>query len=609
MSGFDVGNQRSLIGVTRKGGIDIIDNEASNRLNPSLVSFGNKQRYAGEAAATYFLTNVKNSISQIKRFIGRRYSEVKDEIKRVPFVVKELPDDEVGIEVNYNGQQVVFTPVKILAILLGKLKQIHEDKTKIKSSDVVIGVPAYFTDAQRRAMLNAAEIAGLNCLRLLNETTATALDYGFYKLDWPEQNPVHVMFIDIGHSATTCSIVDFTKGKLKVINHSFDSNLGGRDIDDALLTVFAEEFKKKYKIDVYTNPRALLRLRVACEKLKKDLSSGVSEARLSIESLMEDKDVTGHMTRVDFESLISPLLQRMVAVVANALSETGLTSEQLQVVEIVGAVRRMPAVQTALKDYLKKDLSMTRNDVESVARGCALQCAILSPIYKVREFSVIDFQPYPIKLSWHSLSSMVIDHDNNNNTVETESDILFARGSSVPSTKIFKLKQLEPLEITTSYETNPLLPSGTNVQIATFTIPTITPTAKDPVEKPRIEIRFRLNPHGILVVESAELLETIEVDVPTPTPAPIPTPTTPTSPTPTPQTPTPSSDSQASPAPNTEPVAPQAEKKCTARSSSIHSCTRNCSPTFTKEEKGEAHNSDCRHKMFSLFEGGHYCGY
>jgi heat shock protein 4 len=500
MAGIDFGNQTSAIALVRKGSIDVVANEASNRLNPSLVGFGAQERYAGESAQTQYTTNVRNTVSQIKRFLGRKFSEVQNEIKQVPFKVIELPNDEIGIEVSYNGTEQVFTPTKILAILFVQLKKVGESNLNGgRIPDVVISVPPYFSDFQRKAIINAAEIAGLNCVRLMNETTATALIYGFYKIDLSDEKPINVLFIDAGHSATVASVVSFTKSKLKVLSTAFDANTGGRDIDQLLVDHFAADFKARYKIDVFSNAKALLRLRLSCEKLKQVLSSGVPEAPLNIECLMEDKDVSARLTKKDFEEMVSPLVQRIVKVVEQAIADSGVPADQLNGAEIVGASKRIPAIQHSIKEHIQRDLGQTLNDVECVAKGCAIQAAIISPIYKVRDYQVIDWQQFPIEISWNS-------NEMQDNTAKT----LFARNSQFPSVKKLTLKQNDLIEITARYGETPQVPSLSGNKLLTVKVSPLPATANLAPENVRIEIRYRLNGSGIFGLESAELLESYD---------------------------------------------------------------------------------------------------
>jgi heat shock protein 4 len=274
-------------------------------------------------------------------------------------------------------------------MVLSNLKSIAEGNLNSAVMDCCIGIPVYFTDLQRRAVLDAATIAGLRPLRLFHETTATALAYGIYKTDLPENDQLNVAFVDVGHASMQVSIVGYKKGQLKMLSHAYDRSLGGRDFDEALFKHFAAKFKEEYKIDVYQNARACIRLRVACEKLKKMLSAN-PEAPMNIECLMDEKDVRGFIKRDEFEQISAPVLERVKRPLEKALAEAGLTTEDVHFVEVVGSGSRVPAIIKIITEFFGKEPRRTMNASECVARGCALQCAILSPTFKVREFQVLN---------------------------------------------------------------------------------------------------------------------------------------------------------------------------------------------------------------------------
>lgn len=387
--GFDLGNESCIVAVARQRGIDVVLNDESKRETPSIVCFGDKQRFIGTAGAASSTMNPKNSISQIKRLIGRQFSdpELQRDLKSLPFAVTEGPDGYPLIHARYLGETRVFTPTQVLGMLLSNLKAIAESNLNAAVVDCCIGIPVYFTDLQRRAVIDAATIAGLHPLRLFHETTATALAYGIYKTDLPENDQLNVAFVDIGHASLQVCIAGFKKGQLKILGHSFDRSVGGRDFDEVLFQHFAAKFKEEYKIDVSQNARASLRLRVACEKLKKVLSAN-PEAPLNIECLMEEKDVRGFIKRDEFEQISAPILERVKRPLEKALAETGLSVEDVHMVEVVGSSSRVPAIIKILTEFFGKEPRRTMNASECVARGCALQCAILSPTFKVREFQV-----------------------------------------------------------------------------------------------------------------------------------------------------------------------------------------------------------------------------
>ncbi|KAI3977365.1 hypothetical protein MKX01_000278 [Papaver californicum] len=403
--GFDFGNESGIVAVARQRGIDVVLNDESKRETPAIVCFGDKQRFIGTAGAATTMMNPKNSISQIKRLIGRRFNdpELQRDIKALPFSVTEGPDGYPLINVRYLGESRSFTPTQVLGMVFSDLKVIAEKNLNTAVVDCCIGIPVYFTDLQRRAVLDAATIAGLHPLRLFHETTATALAYGIYKTDLPENDQLNVAFVDIGHASMQVCIAGYKKGQLKVLAHGFDRSLGGRDFDEALFQHFVGKFKEEYKIDVPSNARACLRLRTACEKLKKMLSAN-PEAPLNIECLMEEKDVRGFIKRDEFEQISIPILERVKRPLEKALFEAGLTVENIHSVEVVGSGSRVPAIMKILTEFFGKEPRRTMNASECVARGCALQCAILSPTFKVREFQVHESFPMPIALSWKGSS-------------------------------------------------------------------------------------------------------------------------------------------------------------------------------------------------------------
>ncbi|KAI9076314.1 hypothetical protein K1719_041739 [Acacia pycnantha] len=427
--GFDFGNESCIVAVARQRGIDVVLNDESKRETPAIVCFGDKQRFIGTAGAASTMMNPKNSISQIKRLIARQFSdpELQRDLKSLPFVVTEGPD----------------------------------------------GYPLI----HRRAVLDAATIAGLHPLRLIHETTATALAYGIYKTDLPENDQLNVAFVDVGHASMQVCIAGFKKGQLKVLAHSFDRSLGGRDFDEVLFHHFSAKFKEEYKIDVFQNARACLRLRAACEKLKKMLSAN-PEAPLNIECLMDEKD---------------------------ALAEAGLTVEDVHMVEVIGSASRIPAINKILTEFFKKEPRRTMNASECVAKGCALQCAILSPTFKVREFQVNESFPFLISLSWKGSGPDLQENEPD----KQMSTVVFSKGNVIPSIKALTFFRSETFSVDIQYA------DVSEVQappkISTYTIGPLPPTK---VEKAKIKVRVRLNLHGIVSIDSATLLEEEEVEVP-----------------------------------------------------------------------------------------------
>lgn len=381
----------------------------------------------------------------------------------------------------------------------GKLRDITANELRAPVSDVVVTVPGWYTDVQRRAIQDAAAIAGANTLRVINDSTAVALGYGITKTDLPDaDNPRYVMFVDVGHSSMSVSVVAFSKGQLVVKGTGYDRHLGGRNIDYALLQHFAAEFKEKYRIDVLSSQKASFRLAVGCERLKKILSAN-TEAPLNVESIMNDIDASSKLSRDHYEALIAPVLDRIAAPLQQALAESGVTVDQIDSVELIGGTTRVPAVRARIQAALNgKALSTTVNQDEACARGATFACAFFSPTFRVREFSVKDINHYPIKVSW--------DRTPGDPDEDTEL-VVFPRGNSVPSTKVLTFYRKEGFELRAEYAEPENLPGGINPWIARFTAKSVPPDPSG--DFTCVKIKTRLNLHGIMGFEAA-YVESIE---------------------------------------------------------------------------------------------------
>ncbi|XP_014502537.1 heat shock 70 kDa protein 16 [Vigna radiata var. radiata] len=493
--GIDIGNDNCVIAAVKQGGVDVLLNDESERETPAVVCFGEKQRFLGSAGAASAMMHPKSAISQVKRLIGRRFADpdVQNELKLLPVETSESVDGGILIHLEYLKESHAFTPVQIVAMLFAHLKTIAEKKFGTTVSDCVVGIPSYFTILQRQAYLNAAEIVGLKPLRLIHDCTATALSYGVYKTDFPSEAPVYVAFVDIGHCDTQVCIAAFQAGQMKILSHAYDMNLGGRDFDEVLFSHFAAKFKEQYNIEVYSNDRACRRLHVACEKLKKILSANL-EADLSVECLMDEKDVKGYIKREEFENLASGLLERISVPCKKALADAALTVEKISSVELVGSGSRIPAITRILSSLFKRELSRRLNASECVARGCALQCAMLSPVFLVKEYEVRDAIPFSIGLSSDGKAIRAGLHGG----------VLFPRGQPIPSVKILTFEYSDLLHLEAFYANPDELPTGAYPKICCFTI---GPFHRSHATKAIIEVQVQLNLHGIIGIESVTLVE------------------------------------------------------------------------------------------------------
>uniref|UniRef100_A0AAQ5XWH0 Heat shock protein 4a n=1 Tax=Amphiprion ocellaris TaxID=80972 RepID=A0AAQ5XWH0_AMPOC len=467
---------------------------AQHPLSQSFVSFGPRNRSIGAAAKSQVVTNCKNTVQGFKRFHGRAFSDpyVQSAKSNLVYDLAQMPSGSTGIKVMYMEEEKVFSIEQVTGMLLTKLKETAESALKKPVADCVISVPSYFTDAERRSVMDAAQIAGLNCLRLMNETTAVTLAYGIYKQDLPapEEKPRIVVFVDLGHSGYQVSVCAFNKGKLKILATAFDSDLGGKDFDAILVNYFCEEFGKKYKLDVKSKPRALVRLYQECEKLKKLMSANSSDLPLNIECFMNDIDVSGKLNREQ------SLLSNIGVSLRGELEQKSLKGEDIYAVEIVGGASRIPSIKERISKFFGKELSTTLNADEAVARGCALQCAILSPAFKVREFSITDVVPYSVSIKWNSAAE------------EGLSDCeVFPKNHAAPFSKVLTFYRKEPFTLDAYYNNPKELPYPT-ATIGQFLIQNVVPQPSG--ESAKVKVKVRVNVHGVFSVSSASLVEVVK---------------------------------------------------------------------------------------------------
>jgi heat shock protein 4 len=468
-----------------------------------MVGFGPKTRYVGESAKTQEISNLKNTVNCLKRLAGRSFNDPDVKIEQ-QFTTATLVDvnGQVGAEVSYLGKTEKFTATQLVATYLSKIKQIAVAELKLPVSDFCMSVPPWFSDVQRRALLDAADIAGLKLLRLINDNTAAALGWGITKLDLPaaEEAPRRVCFVDVGHSNFTCSVVEFKKGELSVKGTAWDRNFGGRDFDKALVDHLAKEFKGKYKLDIFSHGRATARIIAAAEKTKKILSAN-QQAAVNIESLMNDIDVSAMITRKEFEAMIEPILNRAHAPLEQAIALAKLTKDDIDVIEIVGGGSRVPALKERIQAFFGRPLSFTMNADEAVARGCAFSCAILSPVFRVRDFSVQDIISYPIEFAWEKAAD-IPDEDT--------SLTVFNKGNVLPSTKILTFYRKQPFDLEARYANPDDLPGKQNPWIGRFSVKGVKAEGED--EFMICKLKARVNIHGILNVENGYYVEDQEVE-------------------------------------------------------------------------------------------------
>ena len=326
---------------------------------------------------------------------------------------------------------------------------------------MVIAVPTYATNSERQAYLDAAEIAGIECVRLINESTAIALTYGFFRRnDLNTKRPRVVVFVDLGHSKLTVTFASFIPGKTKIIMTHSNRNLGARKIDYQLFEKFGEQFNKDYGCDPRKNARCRLRMLDAIEKMRKLLTAN-KETDINCEALMEDEDFHKHFTRAELEELMNPFMRDFTQCLKEALAKSGLTWDHIDYVELVGEATRIPIVQESIKQIFgKKEVSRTLNSQDCIARGCALQAAMLSPNFQVANFQIEEFNQLPISISYK--------FKNSDKVITKE---LFGIGANFPSTKnICFENKLGGCDLLVHYSDKALLMAGLPNQIAQYEI-------------------------------------------------------------------------------------------------------------------------------------------
>mmetsp|Transcript_24206 Transcript_24206/g.48151 ORF Transcript_24206/g.48151 Transcript_24206/m.48151 type:complete len:835 (+) Transcript_24206:63-2567(+) len=543
--GVDFGAKHCVVAAAGRGGVDVILNGNSQRLNPNMVGF-DQSRSMGEGAASTALSNYKNTITNIKRLVGLAFDDPRAKAEMARAAYKCVPlkhtsggPDGIAVQVNLAGEQKIIPIEAVAGMMVKHMGNIAAAKAASESNcspsecfpkDWVVSVPGYYTDAQRRAFLAGCEMAGVKGVqRLMNETTATALAYGIFKdirKEFTKDKSTHVMFIDMGATTYSVAIVDFQPGKLGVKSAQYDVDLGGRDFDQTIADWLATKFEEKYKGKLSGSPRdnakVMLKFLAAAEKAKKTLSpAGVKEARINLECIMDDLDFGITLKAAEYKTMCQPLLDRLAAPINRALEEAGLEGSDMTSVEIVGGATRVGSVKEVIAGVLglnvkavNNGLSTTMNADEAVARGCALQSAILSPRFKVLPYEVHEYQSYPIKIEWDGSNEDGMEVDANTaEPTPTNSVVMFERGCQFPIVRRVTLKKSGKFTVNASYDDSAdkfQYPAGVGKHIATFNIN--APADSDA----KIRVNVKQDIHGSLTLSSAQMVE----EIPEPEPAP-----------------------------------------------------------------------------------------